>query len=86
MHAAQGVRRPPTHALLGCRPGRRLHETTVVTYMLLPTALARLPLVGSLVAFPAAALGAHALADIVARSKGLDAVLAEAGAGGGHGE
>lgn len=46
-----------------------------MSYFLLPTALMRLPLLGSLVAFPAAALGAHALQDLLRRRAGaLEAV------------
>lgn len=45
-------------------------EYTLVSYFLLPTALMRLPLLGSLVAFPAAAVGAYALQDILSRQGG----------------
>lgn len=53
----------------------RAFEYSIVSYFLLPTALMRLPLLGSLVAFPAAALGAHALQHLLRRRAGaLEAV------------
>lgn len=42
-----------------------------MSYFLLPTALMRLPVLGSLVAFPAAAMGAHAVTDILQRQPEL---------------
>jgi hypothetical protein len=48
-----------------CR--RRAFEYSIVSYFLLPTALMRVPLLGSLVAFPAAAMGAHALHELLVR-------------------
>lgn len=53
-----------------CLP-RRTFEYTVVSYFLLPTALLRVPLLGSLVAFPGAALGAFCLADILSKQPAL---------------
>jgi hypothetical protein len=49
----------------------RMFEYTVVSYFLLPTALLRVPLLGSLVAFPGAALGAYCLTDILSRRPSL---------------
>lgn len=48
-----------------------MFEYTVVSYFLLPTALLRVPLLGSLVAFPGAALGAYCLSDILSRRPSL---------------
>jgi hypothetical protein len=49
----------------------RAYEYTIVSYFLLPTALLRVPLLGSLVAFPGAALGAYCLGDILSRNPHL---------------
>lgn len=49
----------------------RVFEYTVVSYFLLPTALLRVPLLGSLVGFPGAALGAYCLEDILLRRPSL---------------
>lgn len=47
----------------------------MVSYFLLPTALMRLPLLGSLVAFPAASMGAYALRDILHKKVGIAEAL-----------
>jgi hypothetical protein len=47
----------------------------VVSYFLLPTALMRVPLLGSLVAFPGAAMGAYALQDMLSRKAGVREAL-----------
>lgn len=57
----------PARFCLSCRT----FEYTVVSYFLLPTALLRVPLLGSLVAFPGAALGAFCLADILSKRPAL---------------
>lgn len=49
----------------------RSFEFTVVSYFLIPTALLRVPLLGSLVAFPTAAVGAYCLQDILSRQPSL---------------
>lgn len=53
----------------------RTFEYTFVSYFLLPTALMRVPVLGSLVAFPGAAMGAYALKDILSRKAGLREAL-----------
>lgn len=57
--------------MLCCGVLCRMFEYTAVSYFLLPTALLRVPLLGSLVAFPAAALGAYCLEDIVSKRPSL---------------
>jgi hypothetical protein len=65
---------------------KRTFETTIVIYFLLPTLLTRLPFFGPLVQFPAAAIGAHCLRDIMqAKPSAARRALRDSGDGGGGG-
>ena len=52
----------------------RTFEYTIVSYFFLPTYLMRWPVVGALAAFPAAAMGAYSLRDIMSRPGVVDAM------------
>lgn len=58
----------PLHLVPAAAVNPRAYEYTIVSYFLLPTALLRVPMLGSLVAFPGAALGAYCLGDILSRN------------------